>query len=505
MIAVLALSAPLAAAGPQESAGGPSFEVRFTEEVRGEPFTGRALVFLSKTSPEPRTWTNWARLEPVVGADFDAVAAGEPMVLDATRAVSFPVPLPDLEGGRYFVQAVLDVNHEAANPGTGAGNPCSAPATIEIRAGRSARFELVCDRAVPRPAIRETRYARLFETESALLTRFHGRPIALRALVHLPEEWFADEARRFPLHVFLSGFGASIEGFEFVDWPAPPVEGVPMLQVYPDPSCPSGHSGFADSDNNGPWGRAFVEELIPAVEREYRGIGEARARFLLGHSTGGWSALWLMLQHPGAFGYAWASSPDPIDFRDFMGADLYQDGANLFYDDAGMLRPFCRLGNLWTIGFTKEYSDRELVLRGGVLHFFEALFSPRASNGGPEPLWDRTTGAVRPEIAHAWARFDLGAILRDRWEELGPELAGKISITVGEQDNFLLQGPVALVKRDLEELGAELPVRLLSGDHFSVRSFELYREEIRALLSAYERAGGAGSDPAGPDSAPPGD
>lgn len=466
---------------------GPSFEVRFTEDALAGPFEGRLIVYLSKHAPEPRAERNWARLEPVVAGDFAGVAAGEPMVLEGD-ARCFPVPLRDLEGGRYVAQAVLDVHTESPEPGTAPGNPCSAPVAVEFHAGKPARFTLVCDRTVPPVEIHETRYSRLFEVESPSLSYFHGRSVPLRALVHLPQAWFDEPERRFPVYVFLSGFGATLEGFDFVDWPAPLLEGVPMIQVYPDPSCANGHSGFADSENNGPWGEALVEELLPLIVERYRGDPDPRARLLVGHSTGGWAALWLMVHHPGAFGYAWASSPDPVDFRDFMGIDLYAEGANLFLDANGRERPFCQLGNTFAVGFLREHSRHEALVRGGVLHFFEALFSPRGADGRPAPLWDRRTGAIDPEVARFWARGDLGYYLREHWDELRPELEGRLSITVGQQDNFLLQGAVTLLRDDLAARGSGVDVRVLSGDHFSVRSSEFHREAVRAFLRT--RAGG---------------
>ena len=63
------------------------------------------------------------------------------------------------------------------------------------------------------------------------------------------------------------------------------------MELFLDGNCSWGHSTYANSDNNGPWGDAFVNEFLPALEKKYRCNG---ARFLAGHSSGGWSALWLV-------------------------------------------------------------------------------------------------------------------------------------------------------------------------------------------------------------------
>jgi hypothetical protein len=191
-----------------------------------------------------------------------------------------------------------------------------------------------------------------------------------------------------------------------------------------------------------------------------------------------------MTRYPDSFGYAWASSPDPVDFRDFMGVDLYAPDANLYRDAAGDLRPFCRIG-MWTVGFLKEHAERERVLRGGVLRFFDALFGPRGADGAPEPLQDLATGALRPEIVAAWSRYDVAKLWRDGWDELGPKLDGKMAITIGTGDNFMLSRSVELLREDLQGLGADVRIRLVAGDHFSVRAYEPEREELRELADAY--------------------
>ena len=79
---------------------------------------------------------------------------------------------------------------------------------------------------------------------------------------------------------------------------------------------------FADSVNNGPWGLALVTEVIPALEARYRMDARPSGRFLTGHSSGGWFALWAIVRYPALFGGSWPTSPDPVDFRNFLGVDL---------------------------------------------------------------------------------------------------------------------------------------------------------------------------------------
>ena len=61
-----------------------------------------------------------------------------------------------------------------------------------------------------------------------------------------------------------------------------------------------------NSVNNGPYGDAFMQELIPEIEKRYRVIKEPWARWLSGGSTGGWEALALQMLHPDFFGGTWA-------------------------------------------------------------------------------------------------------------------------------------------------------------------------------------------------------
>jgi len=81
-----------------------------------------------------------------------------------------------------------------------------------------------------------------------------------------------------------------------------------------------------DSDRDGRWeGRydtAFVDELIPHVERTYRVQPGAAHRLLVGWSMGGHGALRFALEHPDAFAAVWsvdgAMSREPRQYLEFL-------------------------------------------------------------------------------------------------------------------------------------------------------------------------------------------
>ena len=178
-----------------------------------------------------------------------------------------------------------------------------------------------------------------------------------------------------------------------------------------------------------------------------------------GHSSGGWSALWLQVTYPAIFGGEWSISPDPVDFRDFMGTDLtVSTPHNFFATSYTMLGlPMGRF-----VGY-EDWERRQFTS-------FESVFGPTDAKGNVEPLFDRTSGVIDPSVARYWeAHYDIARILRDEWPQVGPELRGKIHIFVGGADNFHLEAPVVLLKHELQTLGSDAEIEIVPGrDHWSI-------------------------------------
>ena len=111
-----------------------------------------------------------------------------------------------------------------------------------------------------------------------------------------------------------------------------------MILLHLDGAGPLGDPYQMNSSNNGPYGDAVTQELIPYVEKKFRGIGQPYARVLEGASTGGWVSLALQIFYADFFNGAWSCCPDPVDFRAYELIDIYKD-ANAYVNRFGFERP----------------------------------------------------------------------------------------------------------------------------------------------------------------------
>lgn len=123
------------------------------------------------------------------------------------------------------------------------------------------------------------------------------------------------------------------------------------------------------------------------------------------------------VNYPKLCGGAWPTSPDPSDFHDFVGIDLYGPRANVYHKADGTPWPLAQANGRMLVSI-EDYARREVVVGpyGGQMASFEWAFSPRGADGRPLPMFDRTTGAVDPAVVAYWKEhYDLYAIGDDPW------------------------------------------------------------------------------------------
>lgn len=472
------------------AAGRWEFSLQFTKSVHAEPFTGRVYILFSQRNPEPRLGPNWFNPELFIARDVQAWAPETPLVIRSDEPdglLAYPRPLEDMDLAGFRAQAVVRFNPWEREAGSGAGNGYSRVIGI-TRTG--VQEPLTVNKVNNERRFRETDWTKLLSLRSPLLSEFYGRDVFQNGAVILPASYFQQPERRYPVMFTIPGFGG--DHFDAIlDRPVAEANpgGVEFIRVMLDPSCPLGHHVFADSANNGPRGRALIEEFIPELDRKFRTLARPAARFLTGHSSGGWSSLWLQVTYPDHFGGVWSTAPDPVDFRDFQRINLYEPGENMYLDREKLDRPLARVGGqvrLWYRGF----ADMEWVLGpGGQLHSFEAVFSPRGADGQPVLIWDRSTGAIHTDFARTWERYDIRLILEQNWATLGPKLKGKLCVIMGDQDTFYLEGATVLLKESLERLGSDARIELVPGrDHMNLLTPDVMARIRREMAEAFLRA-----------------
>jgi hypothetical protein len=471
---------------------------------------GRLLVIVSRMDEgEPRFQVNDGPSgQPVFGIDVDQWTANKPAVIDGGVG-GFPLAsIDELPAGTYTVQALLH-RYETFRRGDGytvkmpmdrgegqqwaraPGNLYSTPRRVAIDPRRGGSIEIALDKVIPPiDPPRDTKYIRHERIQSALLTRFWGRPMHLGANVLLPEGWETHPSARYPLFIYHGHFPYTFTGFReeppdadlkpdfsarfnlagynriqqqyahqfYKDWTGPHFPRAIVIEIqHPTPFYDDSYA--VNSQNSGPYGDAIVTELLPYLEKKYRGLGAGWSRFMYGGSTGGWEAMAAQVFYPDEFNGAYIGCPDPIDFRAYTVVDIYKDKNAYYLDDSWRRtrRPGLRnyLGHVSTT--IEDMNHLELVLgtktrSGGQWDVWEATYSPVGPDGYPMRIWDKRTGVIDRKVADYWREhYDLGHILRRDWDKgLGRRLEGKLHIYVGDMDNYYLNNAVYLVEEFLE-------------------------------------------------------
>jgi hypothetical protein len=366
------------------------------------------------------------------------------------------------------------------------GNLYSTPQKIQIGAGAGSNFAIKLDKVIPPiEAPKDTKYVKHIRIQSERLTKFWGRPMYLGAHVLLPGGFDSHPDAHYPLVIFHGHFPADFDGFRetpadpnlkpeysdrfhleaynrtvqeyahqfYKDWTGPDFPRFIIVEIqHANPFYDDSYA--VNSANLGPYGDAITYDLVPEIEKQFRGIGKGWARFLYGGSTGGWESLAVQMFYPDEYNGCWAACPDPIDFRAYTVVNIYQHENAYFADSKWkhVPRPGKRnyLGEL--AATIEDMNQMELALgtnsrSGGQWDIWQAVYSPLGADGYPKPIWDKATGKIDRSVAEYWREhYDLGYILKRDWAKLGPKLEGKIHIYVGEADNFFLNNAVYLVE-----------------------------------------------------------
>jgi hypothetical protein len=487
-------------AQPANQPGKLRFEVSFPTSLSDHPLDGHIMLGIAKEAkPEPRYQLHEEEADSAqfFGLDVDALAPGKSAVIDSSTLGYPVVSLDRLPAGDYYVQAVLNIyetfhrsdGHTIKLPpdmGEGQqwyekpGNLMSKPQRIHVDPASSGTIRIaLTDKIPPVEQPKDTKYVKHFRIQSKLLSDFWGLPMYLGAIVVLPEGFDEHPNVHYPLLIDQGHFPADFRGFRseppgpdlkggarrraesqyklFQDWTSGRLPKMLLLQIqHANPYYDDSYA--VNSANVGPYGDAILKELIPEVEKRYRGIGEAWARALTGGSTGGWEAIADQVFYPDDFNGTWGFCPDPIDFHAYQIVNIYED-KNAFWNEgpfgrvprAEMRRPD---GSLQAVMEPSVRREEVMGTHGRSTEqwgIWQAVFSPVGPDGYPKQIWDPKTGVIDSSVASYWKEhYDLNHIMQRDWPTLGPKLVGKLHIAVGDMDTWYLNNAVHFVQDFLD-------------------------------------------------------
>ena len=487
------------------------FNVKINNNLHTENFDGRLLLlFSNNNAAEPRFQISDAlSTQIILGKNVDQWAIGSTQSI-AQEAYGFPKErLSDIPAGDYYVQVLLhkyETFHlkngkvvklpmdrgEGQHWNLAPGNIYSKPIKIHFDPKNTEVVQLTIDQIIP-PIIEPTdsKYIKHIKIQSKLLTEFWGRPMYLGAHILLPEGFDTHPNVKYPLAIYHGHFPSDISGFSttppnpnlipdtsarfnitgynkiqeeeayqfYKQWTGPSFPRVLAIEI--QHATPYYDDSYAvNSANMGPYGDAITYELIPEIEKQFRGIGQGWARFTYGGSTGGWEALAVQVFYPNEYNGAYAACPDPIDFNHYTTINIYKD-ENAYYaksDFKDLARPSHRnyLGHINST--IKETNQRELALgthsrSGDQYDVWEAVFSPMGEDGYPKRIFDKHSGTIDKSVAAYWKEnYDLAHIIKRDWPKIGEQLKGKIHLYVGDMDNYYLNNAVYTAEDMLKQL-----------------------------------------------------
>ncbi len=487
------------------------FNVKINNNLHTENFDGRLLLlFSNNNAAEPRFQISDALTTQIIlGKNVDQWAIGATQSI-AQEAYGFPKErLSEIPAGDYYVQVLLHKYEtfklkngkvvklpmdrgEGQHWNLAPGNIYSKPIKIHFDPKNTEVVQLTIDQIIP-PIIEPTdsKYIKHIKIQSKLLTEFWGRPMYLGAHILLPEGFDTHQNVKYPLAIYHGHFPSDISGFSttppnpnlipdtsarfnitgynkiqeeeayqfYKQWTGPNFPRVLAIEI--QHATPYYDDSYAvNSANMGPYGDAITYELIPEIEKQFRGIGQGWARFTYGGSTGGWEALAVQVFYPNEYNGAYAACPDPIDFNHYTTINIYKD-ENAYYaksDFKDLARPSHRnyLGHVSST--IKETNQRELALgthsrSGDQYDVWEAVFSPMGEDGYPKRIFDKHSGTIDKSVAAYWKEnYDLAHIIKRDWPKIGEQLKGKIHLYVGDMDNYYLNNAVYTAEDMLKQL-----------------------------------------------------
>lgn len=446
-------------------------KVKFDETAWGEAVQGK-LIFLfdADTTAQLVYGVNPNSPQPVYTYDINNWNPKDTIVI-TEFGNEWLKPFSELKG-EYAYRVIFDADTLKRSSFVAKGNGYSRKQKYIFLPGQKAELKVSVNNQFDGWCFNETPNIKEVRYQSESLSNFWGYDMFIEAAVVVPTGYLENIHKEYPLVYVFPGFGSNHAAITYGDGQINRyginTVGNDKIFVFCNGEFFQGYHHFADSENNGPWGKAFTQEFIPFVEKQWRVLSGAHCRFLMGQSSGAWTAVWLQVNYPDLFNGAFAASPDPLDFRTMEACNIYTKNANFYYTD-----------ETDSIGLLKGEKNRLLVElehvvdEYGQVRTWEATFSPQSKDGSPTCLFNRETGIIDPEVANHWKKYDIGLKLRSNPEIYRELLADKLHLFVSKDDDYGLEASVELVDEIMHDKEIRAHVQYFEGLGHNVWTDEL--------------------------------
>ena len=465
IVAALALSVIAPAAIAQKAV----FKIIFDDSVCAEPYTGRVYVAFSRPDPrrpgEPRMrMGSWFSPPPLLALDVVDVPVGG-SVLIGKSALSHPIPLDEIEPGKWEIQGVVRMNLDSPNPGRGAGDLYSNTVTVDLSEKRDGPIELVLTNTVEPRKFPESREVKHFEIKQQAAQQV-SRPPRLDARRRHPPRWVGREPDQTLPHR-LSQHGLWRQSLRRAKAGRSTRPGKRCAQVHPTSSSTRpATAGIASSrtrPTTGPGAPRWSPNSSPRSRRNTAARSTPTTASSPEAPAAGGPASGSRSCTPTTSAPAFLTCPTP--------SISATSSASTF------IRPARTCSSMKTESAARSPARAETSRSGTTTSSGEkpssgpagrSVHSKPASaragdDGEPMPVFNRETGAVNAKVAKAWEAYDIRLILERDWEQLEPSLAGKIHVYAGEVDTFYLEGAARLLMESVDGLAADAEVRIIGG------------------------------------------
>ena len=291
------------------------------------------------------------------------------------------------------------------------------------------------------------------------------RPLA----VYLPPNYDESGSRRYPVLYLLHGYTGNVAGllatgpwetnaFEWIDRLITGKQMPPAILVAVDGFTRLGGSQYVDSIHNGNYATYVVEEVLPYVDLRYRTIAAEGGRAVLGKSSGGFGAMHLTMEWPGAFA-AFASHSGDAYFR-YAHPPAFVHVQRTLERHNGDIAAFVDSFERRPKRSQPEYATMEML-------GYAAAYSPRSARPFDLELpFDACTGELDEEVFARWLQFDPTERVAARVAQL--QRLRLRYLDCGRRDEYALDVGARVTAARMRAVGLDVRHEEFDDDHRNI-------------------------------------